>query len=40
MISAIGAGIGEEMDLTKRRYSKIVIMADADVDARTSARFC
>jgi DNA gyrase subunit B len=32
MISAIGAGIGEEMDLTKRRYSKIVIMTDADVD--------
>ncbi|MEE8450317.1 MAG: ATP-binding protein, partial [Thermoguttaceae bacterium] len=26
MIAAIGAGIGEEMDLTKRRYSKIVIM--------------
>jgi len=32
MISAIGAGIGEEMDLTRRRYSKIVIMTDADVD--------
>lgn len=32
MISAIGAGIGEEMDLNKRRYSKIVIMTDADVD--------
>jgi DNA gyrase subunit B len=32
MISAIGAGIGEEMDLGKRRYSKIVIMTDADVD--------
>ena len=32
MISAIGAGIGEEMDLAKRRYSKIVIMTDADVD--------
>jgi DNA gyrase subunit B len=32
MISAIGAGIGEEMDLSRRRYSKIVIMTDADVD--------
>jgi DNA gyrase subunit B len=32
MISAIGAGIGEEMDLGKRRYSKVVIMTDADVD--------
>ena len=32
MISAIGAGIGDEMDLTKRRYSKIVVMTDADVD--------
>ena len=32
MISAIGAGIGEEADLGKRRYDKIVIMTDADVD--------
>ena len=32
MISAIGSGIGEEIDLTKRRYGKIVIMTDADVD--------
>ncbi len=32
MISAIGSGIGEETDLTKRRYGKIVIMTDADVD--------
>ena len=32
MISAIGAGIGEEADSHKRRYGKIVIMTDADVD--------
>ena len=32
MISAIGSGIGEETDLSKRRYGKIVIMTDADVD--------
>ena len=32
IISAVGAGIGEEADLTKRRYGKIVIMTDADVD--------
>ncbi len=32
VISAIGAGIGPEADLGKRRYDKIVIMTDADVD--------
>ena len=32
VISAIGAGIGEESDLSKRRYDKVVIMTDADVD--------
>ena len=32
MISAIGAGIGMDQDLAKRRYNKVVIMTDADVD--------
>jgi DNA gyrase subunit B len=32
LISAFGTGIGEDFDLEKARYHKIVLMADADVD--------
>ena len=34
MITAFGTGIGEEFDITKARYHKIVLMADADVDGQ------
>ncbi|MDQ1246016.1 MAG: gyrase subunit [Actinomycetota bacterium] len=34
MISALGAGIQEEFDITKLRYHKLVLMADADVDGQ------
>ena len=32
LITAIGGGVGEEFDVTKARYHKVIVMADADVD--------
>ena len=32
LIGAIGAGVGEEFDITKIRYHKVILLCDADVD--------
>jgi DNA gyrase subunit B len=32
MIQAIGCGIGGDQDIAKRRYNRVIIMTDADID--------
>jgi DNA gyrase subunit B len=32
LVTAIGGGVGEEFDVAKARYHKVIVMADADVD--------
>ena len=40
IVIALGTGIGDEFDITKLRYNKIVIMAEPMSTARISERCC
>ena len=40
MITAFGAGIGQEFDLEKLRYDRIICMTDAEWTAAISASCC
>ena len=40
LITAIGAGFGKEFDITKVRYGRIILMADADVEREAILGHC